>query len=85
MVTLSRTSEAVVVLMPIIALMLMVSFSPPQMKSISYETVGGELSQTNYLMIFLGVPALIILGILGALIILGIIRTKFKTDTNKSA
>lgn len=49
-----------------------------------YETVGGELSQTSYITTFL-VPALIILGIFGAMIILGVIRILFKSDANESA
>ena len=49
-----------------------------------YETVGGEISPINFITTFL-VPALVILGIFGALIILGVIRIKFKTDANETA
>ena len=49
-----------------------------------YETVGGEISPINFITTFL-VPALVILGIFGALIILGVIRIKFKSDANESA
>jgi len=44
-----------------------------------YETVGGEVAPINFITTFL-VPALIIIGIFGALIILGVIRIKFKAD-----
>ena len=50
----------------------------------SYETVGGEISPINFITTFL-VPALVILGIFGALIILGVIRIKFETDANETA
>ena len=50
----------------------------------SYETVGGEVAPINFITTFL-VPALVILGIFGALIILGVIRIKFKTDVNETA
>lgn len=49
-----------------------------------YETIGGEISPINFITTFL-VPALVILGIFGALIILGVIRIKFKSDANESA
>ena len=51
---------------------------------VEYETVGGELSQTSYITTFL-VPALVIIGIFGAMIILGVIRISFKSDANESA
>jgi len=49
-----------------------------------YEPVGGGLSQTSYITTFL-VPILIIIGIFGALIIVGVIRIKFECDANESA
>ena len=49
-----------------------------------YETVGGEISQTSYITTFL-VPALIIIGIFVAIVVLGVIHTKSKTDSNTSA
>ena len=49
-----------------------------------YETVGREISQTSYITTFL-VPALVIIGIFGAMIILGVIRISFKSDANESA
>jgi len=52
--------------------------------AVSYETVGGEISPINFITTFL-VPALIIIGIFGALLILGVIRIKFKSDANESA
>ena len=51
--------------------------------AVGYETVGGELSQTSYITTFL-VPALVILGIFGAMIILGVIRISSKSDANES-
>jgi len=50
----------------------------------SYETVGGEVAPINFITTFL-VPALVIIGIFGALLILGVIRIKFKSDANESA
>jgi hypothetical protein len=49
-----------------------------------YVTVGGEVAPINFITTFL-VPALIIIGIFGALLILGVIRIKFKADANESA
>jgi len=49
-----------------------------------YETVGGEVAPINFITTFL-VPALVIIGIFGALIILGVIRISFKSDANESA
>ncbi|MGD9131086.1 MAG: hypothetical protein PVH73_05880 [Candidatus Bathyarchaeota archaeon] len=48
-----------------------------------YETVGGEVAPINFITTFL-VPALVIIGIFGALIMLGVIRIKFKSDANES-
>jgi len=48
-----------------------------------YETIGGEISPINFITTFL-VPALIIIGIFGTLIVLGIIRIS-KADANESA
>lgn len=49
-----------------------------------YETVGGEISSTNFMTTFL-VPTLVILGIFGALLILGVIRISSKSGANKRA
>jgi hypothetical protein len=48
-----------------------------------YETVGGEVAPINFITTFL-VPALVIIGIFGALLALGVIRIKFGSDANKS-
>jgi uncharacterized membrane protein len=48
-----------------------------------YETVGGEVAPTNFITTFL-MPALVIIGIFSALLALGAIRIKFKSDANKS-
>ncbi|TRZ50481.1 MAG: hypothetical protein D4S01_06650 [Dehalococcoidia bacterium] len=48
------------------------------------ETVGGEVAPINFITTFL-VPALVIIGIFGALIILGVIRISLKADANESA
>jgi hypothetical protein len=48
-----------------------------------YETVGGEVAPINFITTFL-VPALVIIGIFSALVILGVIRIKFKSDANES-
>ena len=49
-----------------------------------YETVGGEVAPINFITTFL-VPALVMLGIFGAIIALGVIRIKFESNANKSA
>ena len=46
-----------------------------------YETVGGEVAPINFITTFL-VPALIIITIFGALILLGVIR--IRSDAKKS-
>jgi hypothetical protein len=48
-----------------------------------YETVGGEVAPINFITTFL-VPALVIIGIFGALLLLGVIRIKFGSDANES-
>jgi uncharacterized membrane protein YphA (DoxX/SURF4 family) len=48
-----------------------------------YVTVGGEVAPINFVTTFL-VPALVIIGIFGALLVLGVIRIKFKSDANES-
>ncbi len=48
-----------------------------------YETVGGEVAPINFITTFL-VPALIMLGIFGAIIVLGVIHIKFESDANES-
>ena len=49
-----------------------------------YETVGGEVAPISFITTFL-VPALIIIGVFAALVILGIIRIKFKSATDENA
>jgi hypothetical protein len=51
---------------------------------VGYETVGGEVAPINFITTFL-VPALVIIGIFVALLILGVIRIKFESDTNETA
>jgi hypothetical protein len=49
-----------------------------------YETVGGEVAPINFVTTFL-VPALIIIGVFVALVILGVIRIRFDSGADKSA
>jgi hypothetical protein len=46
----------------------------------TYETVGGEISQTNFITVFLA-PTLVAISIFGAIILLGVIRARSKTET----
>ena len=46
-----------------------------------YETVGGEIAPINFITTFL-VPAIVVIAIFGALIVLGVIR--IRSDANKS-
>ncbi len=49
-----------------------------------YETVGGEISPNNFITTFL-VPTLVLLGIFGALLILGVISISSKSGANERA
>jgi uncharacterized membrane protein len=48
-----------------------------------YETVGGEVAPISFITTFL-VPALVIIAIFAALVILGVIRIRFESDANES-
>ena len=76
-----RMSKTIITLM---TLVFTVSLIGHVWGDLGYETVGGEISPINFITTFL-VPALVILGIFGALIILGVIHIKFKTDANETA
>lgn len=46
-----------------------------------YETVGGEISQTSFITVFL-VPAIVTIGVFGAILLIGYIRTRTKTHSD---
>ena len=73
-----RTSKIIVTLMALVVAVSLIG----NVWGSSYETVGGEVAPMNFITTFL-VPALVIIGIFGALVILGVIRIKFKSDTNE--
>jgi len=75
-----RTSKIMITLM---TLVVAVSLMGQVWGFTQYETVGGEVAPINFITTFL-VPALVIVGIFGALVILGVIRIKFGSDANES-
>ena len=70
-----RMSKIIVTLMTLVVAVSLIG----QVWGYGYETVGGEVAPINFITTFL-VPALVIIGIFGALLILGVIRIKFKAD-----
>ena len=48
-----------------------------------YETVGGEISQTNFITVFLA-PTLVAISIFGAIVLLGVLRARSETETDET-
>jgi hypothetical protein len=79
-VKMQRTSKIMITLMTFVVTVSLIG----NVWGNGYETVGGGVAPINFITTFL-VPALVILGIFGALIILGVIRINFKSDANENA
>jgi hypothetical protein len=77
-----RTSKLIVTLMTLVVAVSLIGNVLVSADD-GYEAVGGEVAPINFITTFL-VPALVIIAIFGALIILGVIRIKFKSDANES-
>jgi len=77
-----RTSKIIVTLMALVVAVSLIG--QVWGNEVDYETVGGEVAPINFITTFL-VPALVIIAIFAALIILGVIRIKFESDANESA
>ncbi|HDQ05511.1 MAG TPA: hypothetical protein ENN36_02165 [Candidatus Bathyarchaeota archaeon] len=79
-----RTSKVTVTLIALVVAVSLIGNTLTFAQDDGYETVGGEVAPINFITTFL-VPALVVIGILGALLILGVIRIKFESDANESA
>jgi hypothetical protein len=82
-VKMRRTSKVMITVMALVVAVSLMSNVLVYAEQ-GYETVGGEVAPINFITTFL-VPALVIITIFGALITLGVIRIKFKSDANESA
>lgn len=79
-----KTSKVIVTLMTLVVAVSLMGNVLVSAQGDGYETVGGEVAPINFITTFL-VPALVIIAIFAALIILGVIRIKFESDANESA
>lgn len=74
-----KMSKTLIAIMTLLVAISLISTVCVADDGFQYETVGGEISSIDLVTVFL-FPALIIVSVFGAMIILALIRVKHKTD-----